>query len=189
MCTLVTGLRRLGRLLATVAMVAAVAFLLAVGVGPRTGAYRTLTVLTGSMRPTIPPGALIVVTPSPAADVRVGQVITFQAPVEGKPVVTHRVIEVVEGGDRPVIRTQGDANEAADPWVARVEGGTVWEVRHVVPGVGRVVSELRAPAVHRALVLVVPLALAALWLVDIWRPRPLAAATPTEAAPPARVAA
>ena len=31
-------------------------------------------------------------------------------------VVSHRVVKVFEGGDRPVFQTKGDANDAPDPW-------------------------------------------------------------------------
>ena len=149
-----------------------VAFLLAVGVGPRTGRYATLTVLSGSMRPGIPEGSIVVVTPQRPDQVRVGQILTYAVPEGDHRVVSHRVIEVVRGGDRPVIRTQGDANNAPDPWLAEVDDDTVWQVRYSVPYVGQMINWLRQPVVHRITVMVVPALLAVVWLVDIWRPEP-----------------
>lgn len=105
---------------------ACVGFPLAVGVGPRTGRYATLTVLSGSMRPHLP-------APN---QVKVGQIITYAIPEGDRHVVSHRVVEVVRDGDRPVIRTQGDANNAPDPWLSQVEDDTVWQVRYAVPYVG-----------------------------------------------------
>ncbi|MEW6473982.1 MAG: signal peptidase I [Actinomycetota bacterium] len=83
-----------------------------VGLGPHTGRYRTLTVLSGSMRPTMPEGSVAIVIPVPPAEIRPGDVITYNIPVGDRRVVTHRVVEIVEGGDHPVVRTQGDANAA-----------------------------------------------------------------------------
>jgi signal peptidase len=129
--------------------VAAVAAL-ALAVGPRIGAYRTITILTGSMEPTFAPGDVVVSTKLPARDMRVGDVVTFHAPVDGAPLVTHRITKVVQRGAHPVIRTKGDANPSADPWAARIEEDVVWRQRAVVPGLGRAIHALRQPAVHAA---------------------------------------
>lgn len=167
------------RMLATGAawllVVACVGVFVAIGIGPRTGRYATLTVLSGSMRPSIGVGAMVIVTPHRPSDVRVGDIVTYAVPVGDHHVVSHRVIEVVEAGDHPVIRTQGDANNAPDPWLAKVDGDVVWKVRHDVPMVGQAIHWLRQPLVHRISVFVVPAMLAGLWLVDIWRPDPEAA--------------
>lgn len=143
--------------------------MIAVGLGPRSGAYQTLTVLTGSMRPAIPPGSLVVVRPVEASSVSVGDIVTINAPIEGSPVVTHRIFEIVETGPAPVIRTKGDANAHPDPWLARVEGGRVWTVSMVVPHAGTVMSGLRSAAAKPVLLYALP-AFLALWLLaDIWR--------------------
>lgn len=167
------GLRRMltfaGTVVGWAAIVASVAVLLALGVGPRTGRYRTLTVLTGSMQPTMPVGSVVVVVPERPSELRVGQVVTYGIPVEDHRVISHRVVRVVEGGDRPIFQTQGDANNAPDYWLAQVNGDTVWHVVGVVPGLGRALHLLRQRAVHRVAVLVVPAALALLFLVDIWK--------------------
>jgi signal peptidase len=149
--------------------VTCVGLLLAVGIGPRTGHYRTLTVLSASMSPGIPPGAVVVVTPQRPEELRVGQVVTYQIPVDDHRVVTHRVVEVVEGGDHPVFRTQGDANNAPDAWLAQISDSTVWRVSYVVPRLGLVLQWLRLPVVHTATVIVMPLMVALAWIVGIWR--------------------
>ena len=153
-----------------------VALFLLVGIGPRTGRYRTLSVLSGSMRPGIEPGAVVVVMPEDPRELRVGQIITYRIPVDDRRVVTHRVVEILEAGDRPVFRTQGDANDAPDTWVAKLDGDTVWRVRYVVPGLGHAIHWLRLPMVHTVTVLVLPLLVALWWIVGIWRddPAPLA---------------
>jgi signal peptidase len=163
-------MRRAGPLVGSALVVFSFLVLLLVGLGPRTGVYRTLTVLSGSMGSTAPAGSLVVVAPIPLHDVHVGDVITYQIPVEDRRVVTHRVVEVVEAGDHPKIRTQGDANAAADPWLARLEGTTAWKARLVIPGFGRAIQGLRQPGLRTILVRLVPALLALVWLIEIWHP-------------------
>jgi signal peptidase len=151
------------------ALACAVLVLILLGLLPRTGWYRTETVLSGSMRPYFSPGDLVVVTPEPLREVRVGQVISYRVPVGDHHVQTHRVIAVVRGGDNPLVRTKGDANTAADPWVAKLHGTTAWRVRTVVPKAGWAIVELRSPLVRRLLVFGAPLLLALLGLARIWR--------------------
>ncbi|QPS33609.1 signal peptidase I [Brevibacterium casei] len=116
-------------------LIATVALPLAMGWGP-------LTVITGSMDPTIPPGSQVIVkplTPAQAQNLRTGQVITFQIESGGDEVVTHRIISVDEENGETVYRTQGDANAAADPDPVRavqVRG----LVRYHVPLVGYVAT-------------------------------------------------
>jgi signal peptidase len=84
-------------------------------------------------------------------------------------VQTHRVIKVVRGGEHPLVRTKGDANSAADPWVARPDGATVWRARVVVPRAGQAIVWLRQPLVHYLTLFLVPILLALVWIVRIWR--------------------
>lgn len=149
-------------------LVGSIAVLLALGVGPRTGRYRTLSVLSGSMAPHIPVGALVVDTPEPASQVRVGQVITYQIPVLDHHVVSHRVVQVLAGGDHPLIQTQGDANPAPDPWIAQITSSTAWQVRAVVPGAGRWIVQLRQPGLRRILLFGAPGLLALVMVLQIW---------------------
>src|SRR5437867_11828955 len=115
---------------------AAVLLFLAIGLLPRTGWYRVETVLSGSMRPAFAPGDMIVVSPEPLRDVQAGQVISYHIPIGDQHVQTHRIVQVVRGGDHPVVRTKGDANDSVDPWKARLGGTTAWRVRLVAPKLG-----------------------------------------------------
>jgi signal peptidase len=162
--------RRAGRMAGLAVMALCLLTLLAVGLGPRTGAYRTLTVLSASMRPTFSEGSVIVVTPVALGKVRVGDVITYRIPVEDRRVVSHRVVEVVEGGDHPVVRTQGDANPAPDPWLARLDTDPAWRVRAAVPKLGYLIQGLRRPPVTKLATWLASALLALIWLSDIWFP-------------------
>lgn len=176
-------LTKTGRLLAAGSAAFALLLLLVVGVGPHSGRYQFLTVLSGSMRPNMPEGSVVLSTPTSAHALRVGDVITYRIPVEDRRVVTHRVIEVVEPG---VVRTQGDGNRDPDTWVARLQGQQVWQARVAIPKVGFALERLRQPATSRLLVLVVPLVLAVLWTRDIWK-RDDEPAPPVPASPASHV--
>lgn len=161
-------LSRAGRMAAVGVAVVSVLALAVLGLGPHTGRYRTATVLSASMRPTIAEGSVVVLTPVPAEQLQVGDVLMYRIPVEDRRVVTHRVVELVERGDRPVVRTKGDANNAPDTWVARLESEPLWQVRAAVPYLGHAVQALRAPQLRLLSIGVVPAVWALLWLRDIW---------------------
>jgi signal peptidase len=76
-----------------------------------------LSVLTGSMRPHLPPGTLVVTKPVPVEEIAVGDVITYQLESGRSAVVTHRVIErsVDSASGEVRFTTRGDANNTPDP--------------------------------------------------------------------------
>jgi len=146
----------------------ALILLVTLGVLPRLGLYRPVTVLSGSMRPTFSPGDMVVVVPEPVSAVRVGQVISYQVPVGIHQVETHRVVRILQGGSHPTVQTKGDANNHDDPWTAKLEGDTAWRMVAVIPHLGYVVNWLRTPAIRMAAIMVVPALLALLMLAEIW---------------------
>jgi len=173
-------LRQASRALSTLLLGLAALALLSVTLGPRLMHYRTATMLTSSMSPAIRPGDVIIDTPLALSDVRVGQVLTYHIPVDDHRVVSHRVIEVQRPGPGIVnVRTRGDANTAADPWTATLTGGTVWQVRAVVPKAGTVIRALRTPVVHTLLTGAVPLLVLCWLLLGIWRPAKPASPDPS----------
>lgn len=112
---------------------------LAAGVAvPALAGASTYTVLTGSMRPELSPGTLVVVRPTAVEEIGVGSVVTYQLRSGEPQVVTHRVVEQgLDASGEPVFRTRGDANDSVDQeWVRPVQvRGTVW---YAVPHLGRV---------------------------------------------------
>ncbi len=143
---------------------------LGLAVGPHTGAYRTTTMLTGSMRPLYPPGAVLIISPQPVSELAPGQVVTFHAPLEDRRVVTHRVVSVDRSGSRPVMVTKGDANPGNDPWAAKLSDDTVWRVRGSVPHLGSAIQMLRTPLAQLVLTRGLPAILLLGLLVSVWRP-------------------
>lgn len=80
--------------------------------------HPVLVVTSGSMEPTIPVGAILLldkVTPVETSRLRSGDIVTFR-PVSGAPdeLVTHRIVDVRESPSGIVYVTKGDANPSAD---------------------------------------------------------------------------
>lgn len=100
----------------TSVMVAIVVIIAATLVGMRLAGFRTFTVMSGSMSPEYPVGALIYVKPVDYYTLKEGDVISFVSG-DDKTVVTHRIVGIeVDKKDSDVwrFRTQGDANEFPD---------------------------------------------------------------------------
>ena len=159
----------------TAVLLAAGVIVLALGITVRVADLRIATVLSGSMRPTISPGDLVVTAPVPVSSLRVGDVITFVPPT-GTQVLIHR-ISSMEGA---VVTTRGDANNADDPWHVTLAGSTSYRLVAVVPFVGWL-TELQRPALLLAGLLVGLVVLVELWkgvrgrfLKSRTRPQPLA---------------
>jgi signal peptidase I len=155
-------------------VILAAAVAVGMGVLPHLGLYRTLTVLSASMTPTFRPGDIVVVRPEPMRDLHVGQVITYQVPLATGQVETHRVIRILRGRgtNHPVIQTQGDANNAPDPWTAQLSGTTVWRLEAVIPKAGYALSALRGRGFQVFSILVIPALLAVLALRRLWASPP-----------------
>lgn len=96
---------------------------------PRVTGATPYTVLTGSMRPTMPPGSLVVTKPIEAGELKVGDAITYQIRSGEPEVVTHRIISLAQTlGGETLFTTQGDANPHPDekPVKAAQIRGVVW---------------------------------------------------------------
>ncbi|KQW43035.1 hypothetical protein ASC77_22335 [Nocardioides sp. Root1257] len=125
-----------GQVAAWFVILAAGAVLVVAVVVPRLAGGTAYVIETGSMRPGLPPGTLVVVRSGDPADVALGDVITYQQRSGDPTVVTHRVVTIGYDGTGAVRwRTQGDANDVADPdWVVPEQlKGEVW---YAVPYLG-----------------------------------------------------
>jgi signal peptidase I len=110
---------------------------LVVIVVPKIAGATPMTILTSSMEPTLPPGTLIVVKPTPINKIGIGDVLTYQIRSGDPAVVSHRVIGVSSVSDGTfTFVTKGDNNDQADPAVIEAQvKGTVW---YSVPWLGYV---------------------------------------------------
>lgn len=108
---------------AWIVILVVVAILAVAVVIPRIAGATPYTILTGSMRPELPPGTLVVVKPVDVDEIGAGSLITYQLE-SGKPTVaTHRVVsQGINAKGEVQFQTQGDANDAPDQdWVKPVQ--------------------------------------------------------------------
>src|SRR5438874_8546222 len=85
----------LARAAVTSLVISSCVVLLFIGLLPRTGAYRTLTVLSGSMRPAFAPGDVVVAKPESTGAVEIGDVLVYQIPVDDHHVESHRITRII----------------------------------------------------------------------------------------------
>ncbi|MUN63933.1 signal peptidase I [Kocuria sediminis] len=155
--------------LLVVLLAAVSALLLAVVVLPLVLGWVPLTVLSGSMEPTVPTGSQVVVEPlegeADAARLSTGDVVTFMPRPDDDTLVTHRIVAVaVDGEGRRSFTTQGDANAApdAEPVTATQLRGLV---KYHVPWAGHAATLLDAEQKRGGVVLVA----AALFGYALWQ--------------------
>jgi signal peptidase len=87
-----------------------------------------------SMNGGIDKGSVVFERAVPVSDLRVGDVITYQAPASSGQdgMVTHRIVSIDSDG----MQTQGDARTTRDPWTLRPQQPTVPRVVFALPWVG-----------------------------------------------------
>ncbi|ERK73271.1 signal peptidase I [Leifsonia aquatica] len=71
-------------------------------------------VVSGSMLPTIPVGAMTFSLDRPASQLEVGDVVMVERP-DDQGLVTHRIVELEKTGGRASLTLQGDNNDVTDP--------------------------------------------------------------------------
>ncbi|MDM7855420.1 signal peptidase I [Cellulomonas alba] len=104
------------------------------------GYVKPLVVISGSMEPKIMTGDLLLDTPHPTSELRVGDVVAIRSEVTGK-LISHRVVKVAPKDGHYEVNLKGDANKAQDG-ETYVVGDTVWRPVLQVPHGGYVVTTL-----------------------------------------------
>ncbi len=145
----------LGQVLAWIVILAVAGVLVVSVLIPRFGGATPYTILTGSMRPQMPPGTLAVIKPVDTDSLGLGTVVTYQLESGEPAVVTHRIVSVgINGRGERVFTTQGDANESPDvKQVLPVQiKGKLW---YDVPYLGYVNSAITGKERHITMIIVV----------------------------------
>jgi len=133
--------------------------------------YRASVVRSGSMRPTLGVGALVVSRPATPLELHRGELVTFSSHSFGGASVTHRVVSVTRLGDRVRVVTKGDANLVPEKWELPVDGRVGLAVFHVNE-VGRLLLVLGDRWVRITLIVVAAALTLRLLLGWIWRAPP-----------------
>lgn len=110
--------------------------------GFRLFGFEVLVVQSGSMEPNYHVGSLVYVKPVDAAELKVGDVITFE--LGGGVRGTHRIIEVLDDNGSRSFRTKGDNNDHADANPIRPQA-IVGEVQFTIPYLGFLITFVQQP--------------------------------------------
>lgn len=108
------------------------------------GRLGLLIVKSGSMRPHMPPGSLLVFRTVKLEDIRGGQIVVFRDGKSSDSLITHRAVGKVYKDGVAYIKTKGDGNHRIDnALVGRDElmGRAVW----VIPIAGYVLAFTKTP--------------------------------------------
>jgi len=111
---------------------------------PRVLNLRPEVVLSGSMEPALPVGAVAFVKPVAPDQVKVGDILTFRHPETPNVLVTHRVTEIERTDGSLGFKTKGDANEDPDHWLVPSQS-VIGTVKLSVPYVGYATEKVRTP--------------------------------------------
>jgi signal peptidase I len=130
--------------------------------------YQSLTVVSGSMEPTLGVGSVVIDKVISPLDARPGDIVTFQDPLRPRQ-LTHRLQRMRVEGDTAYMVTLGDANDAPERWTVQTDGHIGRVVAHF-PKLGYVRAAL-GTRYARLGVLGAVMALGAFLLLDLWRPR------------------
>jgi signal peptidase I len=130
--------------------------------------YQSLTVISGSMVPTLGVGSVVIDEVISPADARPGDIVTFKDPLRPRQ-LTHRLQKVRVSGDTFYMTTLGDANDVPEHWSVPRTGHIGRVVAHL-PKLGYARQWLGSRYARLGAMGVV-LLLGALMLIDVWRPR------------------
>jgi signal peptidase I len=153
-----------------VAWVLTVAVLGAIGVGSVAlvnGSWEVNPILSGSMRPGLSVGGVVISERVPVSQLAVRDVIVFRAPNNPSTQIVHRIVKMTKDkSGQLLINTQGDANNVRDPWTLTITGDYVYRARWSLPLVGYVAvayENNRGIALLGAGVVLIAIAATAVW--------------------------
>jgi signal peptidase len=132
--------------------IALIAVLLLISVFPITGNFKVLAVLSGSMEPSIHTGSIVVV--KPAAEYKVGDVITFGKISKTQTPTTHRINEIKNNNGVETFITKGDANNAPDVREIK-KNEIVGKELFTIPYLGYAINTAKKPYGF-ALIIIIP---------------------------------
>jgi signal peptidase len=167
------------RIVGGIAAALVIAAIVAVLVLSSTSTARFVPVLSNSMAPIMPIGALALTVPVPRADIKVGDVIVFTNPNHPAIRVIHRIIHIY-GADEAqkftnwnenqlTASTKGDNNPTADPWTVTISDPIVWRLAHSEKYLGYPAIWFQTPTIRLWGFGAAGVALVAWMLVLVWR--------------------
>ena len=129
---------------------------------------RPLTVMSGSMEPTVMTGDVVIAMPIHPLDARPGDIVSFKDPSRGGKLVTPRVQTMRRHGAKVDFVTRGDANTGVEKWAVNADGSISRTVLRL-PKLGRALVFARTRTGLLVLVLVPLVLLGTLEIASIWK--------------------
>jgi signal peptidase len=142
--------------------------LIAIVTLPSVFGLKSLTVVSGSMEPTLGVGSVVIDEVISPLDARPGDIVTFKDPLRPRQ-LTHRLQKVRVEGDTAYMTTLGDANDAPERWTVETDGHIGRVVAHL-PKLGYARAALGTRYARLGVIGAV-MALGVFLLVDMWMPR------------------
>jgi len=130
--------------------------------------YGSVTVLSGSMTPTLHVGDVVIEHRVPPLSVRVGDIVTFRVPEHQSRLYTHRVVAMEAVGSDVSFVTRGDANTGVERWTIPASG-TIGRVELRIPNLGYVTNRAGSRIGRFGLLVIPAILLAFVELRRIWR--------------------
>jgi signal peptidase I len=156
-----------GRFVATVLTLAVLGALVVGSLALVNGSWEVNPILSGSMRPGLSVGGVVISERVPVSQLVVRDVIVFREPNSPSTQIVHRIVKMTKSkSGQLLINTQGDANTARDPWTLTIKGDYAYRARWSVPLVGYVAvayENNRGIALLGAGVILIAVAATAVW--------------------------
>ncbi len=119
----------------TILLIILVGFII-ISVAVLSGSWQIRPILSGSMRPGFSIGGVAITQTIPTSQLKVGDVAVFHPPFLNNTTYIHRIISISKSDKQYVIRTKGDDNPTADPWLLRITSKNSYVTRFTLPFIG-----------------------------------------------------
>jgi signal peptidase I len=131
--------------------------------------WRVLIVQSGSMEPTLKTGGVAFTRPIAINEIRQGDIISLKK-VGSDTIITHRVIDVVEGDGGLWFQTKGDANKEPDQGLtSQVKIVNAQKVMFHVPSLGYTLDFLNTSKGRMAMISIIGLIILGFILWEIYK--------------------
>jgi len=130
--------------------------------------YGSLTVLSGSMEPTLHVGDVVIEDRVSPLDARIGDVVTFRDPEAPGRLYTHRIVSMTVSNDEVSFVTKGDANTGVERWRLPA-GGKLGRVEYRIPLVGYLTNRAGSRLGRLGLIVLPAILFAIVEVRRIWR--------------------
>lgn len=137
---------------------------------PTVFGYELMTVLSGSMEPSIKTGSIIAVKPISTPDkCQVGDVVTYKSLDDPNILITHRIIKVENSGDSIQYITKGDNNDSEDHKAIPSSNVVGIYANFTVPGLGYMFNFIKSKNGILFILIIPGVLLIISQLIGMWR--------------------